>query len=162
MDLTTVCFLGAKPKSMRTVIIVLSLFPCHSTLFVPIRVCKTYVPVRLASFLRANIEMTGNSHCTWEAVDSSVSGRIMEKYFSANMTLNQTCELFLIEGVPSAAMLYHKNNQFGMPVVDSFHLNKGLLLLFGAASTMRRTLYRRYKHITTEHARSKCEFLNCP
>lgn len=96
--------------------------------------------------------------CAWEEVDCSVSARVMHRYFGAKVRNGQSCEIFMIEGVPAAAMLYtHKKH--GVPVVDSFAINKGLMLMFDAGPSMRCKLYRKYRRLGIQHAKHRQDFL---
>jgi hypothetical protein len=123
-------------------------------------VMRRDVPTPFARFMRSHVQM--HASCTWTSVDPQQSPRVMDRYFGTEVCAAQTCEVFLIEGVPAAAMLYTSNTTHGMPVVDSFHFNKGLLLLFDAGSCMRSMLYRRYPRLNTTVASHRVDFLTCP
>lgn len=121
------------------------------------------IPVPFARFVRSHIHMRSTlCHSAWTSVDPQQSRRVMDRYFGTGVLSVQACEVFLIEGVPAAAMLYTHNTTQGMPVVDSFHFNKGLLLLFDAGPSMRSLLYRRYPRLDTNSAKRRVEFLACP
>ena len=100
-----------------------------------------------------------DSRCWWDTVAERMTKRLMHSYFNVDANTSQSCEVFLIEGVPAAAMLYTENNTHGVPIVDSFHLNRALLVLFDGGSHMRKQLYDRYKHITVRKAENRDDFL---
>lgn len=83
----------------------------------------------------------------------------MDEYFNTEITNDQRCEIFCIEGVPAASMLYKTTNANGGPVVDAFHLNKGLVLLFDAGPHMRHQLYKRHSLADIQHATNRNDFL---
>ena len=121
------------------------------------------IPVPLARFIRSSVVTcsTNSIRYEWEPVDDEMVPRAMDRYFGVKAASNQSCELFLIEDVPAAAMMYTVNNTQEMPDVDSFHLNKGLLILFDAGSHMCTMLYKRYNHITMQNALNANEFRSC-
>lgn len=82
----------------------------------------------------------------------------MDTYFNVAVNHTQACEVFLIEGVPAAAMLYTET-RYGMPVVDAFVFNKGLLLMFDVGPHMRAYLYKRYDGLVIQHAIGRTAFL---
>ena len=94
----------------------------------------------------------------WENLKSQKS-RIIEKYFDKKISENAKCEIFCIEGVPAACMIYNKTNDFDDPVVESFFLNKGMLLMFDGGSKMRSELYKRYKNVNLRYAENRNDFL---
>lgn len=116
------------------------------------------VPVRFAKFLRSSVILR-EAHCEWVAVDDCVSKAAMKRYFGVDMKEEQSCELFLIEGVPAASMLYTLNNTHGAPLADSFHINHGLLELFDAADHMRLKLWSKYTNLSAKYAYNRMEFL---
>ena len=97
----------------------------------------------------------------WVDVDGSSKMRVMDRFFGTSVDSEQTCNVFLIEGVPSAAMLYTRNNTHGTPIVDSFYLNHGMLLLYDGGAAMRSSLYRRYRRISILGSSNVDEFLAC-
>ena len=96
--------------------------------------------------------------CRWERINFAQRARVMDTYFNVVVNHTQACEVFLIEGVPAAAMMYTET-RFGMPVVDAFAFNKGLLLMFDAGPHMRACLYKRYDGLVTQHAIGRTAFL---
>ena len=108
---------------------------------------------------RSNV--VASDRCGWENVEAAMAPRVMERYFGVPVDVSQECDVFLVEGVPAASMLYKKK---GMKlVVDEFHLNEGMLLLFDAGNAMRRELYRRYKQgVVTRHAVNRDRFMQIP
>lgn len=119
------------------------------------------VPTHLSRYLRANIHMKVNFHGKWEKIDPDplMTARVVDRYFGTAVAQGQFAEAFLIEGVPAALMLYTANNTHDMPIVDSFHMNKGLLCLFNASSEMRVQLHSRYGRLTVSRAANADDFL---
>lgn len=99
---------------------------------------------------------------SWIKVHSEASSdRIIEFYFGKKKRDSQKCELFLTEGVPCAAMLYSSSNSHGMPIVESFLFNEGLMLLYDVGPLMRRALYKKYRSITVRNATNLGRFISC-
>ncbi len=94
----------------------------------------------------------------WETV-TETKEIVMLKYFEQTINTSQKCEIFCIEGVPAASMLYTDINDKKNPLVYSFHINKELIMLFDAGPYMRLTLYKRYKHIDIKNAINKNDFI---
>tara|TARA_B100000214_G_scaffold374194_1_gene356294 strand:- start:5558 stop:5890 length:333 start_codon:yes stop_codon:yes gene_type:complete len=94
----------------------------------------------------------------WEDIEFKKS-RIIDKYFDKKIDKDSKCEIFCIEGVPAACMIYNKTNEFDNPIVDSFYLNKGMLLMFDGGSKMRSELYKRYRNVNIRHAKNRNDFL---
>ena len=88
--------------------------------------------------------------------------RIMDRYFAVNPPDKYSCDIFVIEGVPAAAILYNTTNAAGQPNVESIHLNPGLLMLFDASQQMRDSLNILYDNIDLSRARGVEAFLSCP
>ena len=117
--------------------------------------------VPLARCLRANIVMEALP-CEWVSVDRDVTTRVMARYFGVTAHPRHSCDLFTIRGVPAASMLYMIRRN-GQVVVDEFHLNPGILLLFDASEPMRRQLHARYTNkLVTRHAVNLARFLEMP
>lgn len=73
------------------------------------------VSVPLAQYARRNFLMTGegcNCYCGWEPV-GDMKVPVMQRFFEVQVGPEQTCELFLIEGVPAASMVYNETNMMG-------------------------------------------------
>ena len=101
--------------------------------------------------------------CQWYGVDSEMVSSVMHRYFTVNITSNHSCDLFLIEGVPAAAMLYNQDEDRCVLRAQAFYLNYALLLLFDAGEQMRLQLYRRYNRtLNVQHAANLKEFTQCP
>ena len=83
----------------------------------------------------------------------------MKTYFGTDVAASQQCEVFCIDGVPAASLLYNTTNAHGDPVVESFHLNKGLILMFDAGDYMRATLFERHPLTDARYARNRNDFL---
>ena len=97
--------------------------------------------------------------CNWEKIrDGKLA--VMKKCFGVDMDPCLECELFCVDGVPTASMLYEKTSlSSGGPVVNAFHFQKGRLLMFDAGPHMRRQLFARYKKVCIEGALNKEDFL---
>lgn len=100
--------------------------------------------------------------CEWVSPALNTSNRVMQTYFEVELRPEQSCEIFLVEGVPAASMVFDRIDEHGAPLVEAFHLNKAMLLLFDAASHMRRLLCRRYESLDLQHATNRDEFLFLP
>ena len=92
-------------------------------------------------------------YCNWEVVNDT-KFIVMDKYFGQHIEKNQKCEVFCIEGVPAASMIYTNQNKNKNPIVDAFYTNKAMLLLFDGGSHMREKLLKKYKHIDIQHAKN--------
>jgi hypothetical protein len=99
------------------------------------------------------------AYFTWESVDPRIQTRILDKYFGEPIDSTQKCDIFCIEGIPAASLIYTNTTKNGDPIVDSFCLNKGLLLMFDAGKQMRTHLSGRYKNIDMQHAKNRNDFL---
>jgi len=121
------------------------------------------VPLPVAQILRANIDMSSNCRCKWQKIDATMVPRIMQRYFACDASKGRSCEVFLVEGVPAAAMLYSVSDIDGTTLmVESFHLNKGLLLLFNVAPQMRSQLFKRHRRLRVRDAHNLDDFRSCP
>ena len=91
------------------------------------------LPMRLESHSRA-----------WYTVaDHSLVPRLVKTYRDA--AVGQTaCDLFLIDGVPAACLLYDAVHVDGSPCVNAIHMNKALIMMFDAGDAMRTELIGRY------------------
>lgn len=107
---------------------------------------------------KTQMRMMCSCECAWEEVDT-MKQQIMKKYFEVNVDEAQTCEIFLVEGVPAASLLYKKKNAAGGPIIDSFHLNKAMILLFDAGPHMRHKLFQRHRRVDLQHATNRNDFL---
>ena len=103
--------------------------------------------------------MNCDCRCNWEELDTHMKYRIIDKYFGEDIRNDENCELFCIEGIPAACMIYNQTNSRGAPVADRFHLNKAFLLLFDAGHHMRSKLYKRHPHIDLQYAENRNEFM---
>lgn len=147
-----------------TVMLTLVALLAASEGFVASAMRRRDMPIPLARYLRSNVIFNHDNicrhHCEWVTVDSGVSGNVMHRYFNVcDMRPTQSCELFLIEGVPAASMLYTINNTRGGPMVDSFHLNRGLLMLFDGGHLMRSKLRSRHSYLNTRFALNRMDYL---
>lgn len=99
-------------------------------------------------------------HCKWETVERGAWTRsVMRRFFRVDVPSDIQCDLFLIEGVPAASMLYEHTDRVGVPIATGFHINKGLLFLFDAGDTMRAQLFRRYATVQTLNVTNSLEFM---
>ena len=103
--------------------------------------------------------MNCNCQCNWEKLDTGMKFNIINKYFDKRLSKDDKCEIFCIEGIPAACMVYNTTNIYDQPIANSFHLNKAFLLLFDAGPHMRSKLYKRYKHIDIRNAENRNEFM---
>ena len=102
-----------------------------------------------------------NAHTSlgqWETLDVD-KYRVMDVYFDVKVSKNQKCDIFSIEGVPAASMVYTNIDAPDSPVVDAFYLNKALLLLFDAGAAMRTKLASRYSRVNMKNALNRNEFM---
>ena len=88
--------------------------------------------------------------------------RVMERYFAVKANASQSCEVFLVDGVPTASMLFTEQDEKRRTTVQEFHINKGMVLLFDVGSEMRRSLYARHKTLCVRDALNRDEFLLIP
>ena len=96
----------------------------------------------------------------WEPIAHDSVSRIMDKYFGADVRTGNRCELFLINGVPAASMVYSAQDRRGRPIVDAFHINTGFVTMFDAGAAMRKELFKRYGTVKLDDAENKEVFLN--
>lgn len=95
----------------------------------------------------------------WHTVtEEALVPKLMKTYFDANVE-PQTCDLFLIDGVPAASLVYVFVDPRGSPLVDEVYLNKGLIMMFDAGPTMRARLWERYGSIHVWNAARHADFL---
>lgn len=118
------------------------------------------VPMWLAKGVHSH--MTLNTHpvtCEWKTVeDDNLVPQIMHRYFGVDVRRGKNCDLFLIEGVPAASIVYDKLCG-KLPLIEEFHANKGMILLFDAGPRMRKELYRRYGPINLKDTENKDDLL---
>lgn len=115
-------------------------------------------PVPVARFPRTIIGMNQQRY-EWRSVDSELASSVARRYFDTEIPAaeNKIFEVYLIEGVPAAAMLCSGSSK----KVDAFHLNLDLLILFDAADDMRAKFYARYGNFSVEYAQNAHIFLSC-
>ena len=108
-------------------------------------------PLLLAKYLSDKIEMsTYGCRCLWTEVDDTMSSFIVRKYFGAEPK-SLSCQVFLIEGIPAACLLYNKVPS-REPDIEEIHINESMILRFDAGPAMRNLLYRKHKNINMSHA----------
>lgn len=105
---------------------------------------------------------SSRSSCEWVTVDSEKIQYVMAHFFEVQCADRQNCDVFLVDGVPAASMTFTDKMIDGSPVVESFHLNRELLLLHDAGPAMRLLLYRRYPTIDVARADDAHAFLVGP
>lgn len=93
----------------------------------------------------------------WEHVNAS-KHHIVDRFFDQTVSAEKQCEVFCIEGVPAACMIFTHTPQ-GSLTAEVFHLNVAILSLFDAGAQMRSSLYKRYPRVNIRHARNRREFL---
>lgn len=117
------------------------------------------VPMWLAKGVSSHMSL--NTHlvtCEWTPIeDPRLTPRIMDRYFGVSVSLGKACDLFLIEGVPAAAIIYEKSET--RPKVEEFHANKGMILLFDVGPHMRKSLYSLYGPIDLSDTMNKDDLL---
>ena len=117
------------------------------------------IPLSLARYLRASTSRIDlRSRARWTTLPSNTIPRVMSRHFGVAASQDDNCDVFSIEGVPAAAMIY--SNSSIMPSPKAFYVNKGLLLLFDASPLMRAQLYSRYKKLSIGNARNGNLFLS--
>ena len=118
---------------------------------------RTSVPLAFADLMKGVVDVKLLER-KWTGVEDSTQVPLfMSRYFNVDAHSSQ-CELFVISGVPAAAMLYDKTDRRGRPVVKEFHMNKGLLVMFQAGPSMRLELFKRFGGVHTTRARNSLEF----
>ena len=85
---------------------------------------------------------------------------IVRAYFNESIKNSAACEIFCLRNVPVACMTYTSVNTNNAPIVDAFHFDRDLILLFDVGRTMRTKLYRRYRHVNVDRAVNRGFFLN--
>ena len=120
------------------------LFLLHSTTFS----FASFYGSRIISKIDTKSSISSSICCNWEEVNYYAKNRIVKTYFEQNVDEKQNCDIFCIDGVPAACMLYKNNTQDLMRQikVDAFYINKGLILCFDAGSHMRHKLYKRHTY----------------
>lgn len=120
-----------------------------------------HAPLGLANYIRSNAIQDSipchRSRCLWSKVDDTMADVVVRKYFNADSKF-LSCEVFMIEGVPSACMLY-KANASGQSDIKEFHFNESMLLMFDAGPPMRKLLRQKYKNIDISRAMNRDKFL---
>lgn len=112
-------------------------------------------PVRMALSQQPLMWAPPPFRSEWECV-SDAKNPILKKYFDAEMDTLYSLDVFCVEGVPAAAMIYCEVWQKAF--VHEFHLNKGLLMLYDAGPQMRTQLFDRHRNLVTERARNEVCF----
>tara|TARA_B100001057_G_C22725387_1_gene901497 strand:- start:544 stop:864 length:321 start_codon:yes stop_codon:yes gene_type:complete len=104
------------------------------------------------------MQLNSNINYEWYVVESNnLIPRIMNRYFSVKAGTEYKCDLFLVEGVPCASFLYNKVN--GKTIIEEFHLNKGMALLFDAGPHMRKKLYTHHHSLDLSRIHNKNDIL---
>ena len=120
-----------------------------------------HVSLTSTGFTRNNVIQPHMSlaerRCVWTQVNETMSALVVHKYFGATPK-SLTCDVFLIEGVPAACVLYRRNHT-EVTVIDEIHVNKAMLLMFDAGPIMRTLLHKRHKHVDLSNSINRDEFL---
>ena len=117
-----------------------------------------HAPLGLATHIRSNeVRGCSESRCLWSEIDDTMTDFVVRKYFNVDSNF-LSCEVFLIEGVPAACMLYRPTKS-GQPDVKEFHFNDSMLLMFDAGAPMRKLLRKKYKNIDLSRAINRDKFL---
>lgn len=95
----------------------------------------------------------------WDVLYNSTKTNVVQAFFNEKIWDSQECEVFSIDGVPAACMVYSSYNAHNAPVVDAFFFNKGLFLLYDAGPCMRRRLFRKHSLISIQRAINRATFL---
>ena len=67
-----------------------------------------------------------NCEYGWEKVNN-LKHQVMDNFFGQHIDKDQKCEVFCIEGVPAASMVYKNTNSHGEPFVDAFFINRAMI-----------------------------------
>lgn len=97
----------------------------------------------------------------WETICSApMTSRIVKRHFSASLVQASSCDLFLVDGVPAAAILFDSCDEQHSALANGFFLNKGLLLMFDAARDLPSEIAARYGRLAAaEQALNWCDFV---
>lgn len=117
--------------------------------------------VSLAKITSKTMQYSPKSdNCHWLNVTQS-KHLVMDRYFGQVVKRDQQCDVFCIQGIPAASMLYTTCQD--VIKVDAFHLNEGMIVLCDAGPDMRSTFFARCaeenKRIDIRDARNRDEFL---
>ena len=84
--------------------------------------------------------------------------RIVGDSFGKRIKEEERCDIFYIESVPAACMVYCGGT---LPVVKAFYVKKSFIFLFDAGPCMRSKLYEKNGVLDTSHAENLNDFLTC-
>ena len=117
------------------------------TLMVPcsilnIRRRRYYLPMNVAKIIKPLMSERCSCNYHWKGVNT-LEYCILGRDFKDCITNRDKCDVFCIQGVPAASMVYKIDEEKGV-VVKAFYLNEGLLFLFDAGPYMRSELKKRY------------------
>ena len=107
-------------KKMQTIFLLL-LLPSLNECFLS---RHRQLPLHLVKYLKSNIETKSDYSCEWEETSRRMKRRIIDKYFGENINEYDKCELFCVQGIPAACMIYNRTNSYDQPIANSFYLNK--------------------------------------
>lgn len=104
-----------------------------------------------------------NVYSNWQHLPQHRAPSILHRFFDIRVDEYDEIqtELFCIEGIPAAAILFNDTNSYGDPNVSAIILNKGLILMFDAGEAMRKQLFTRHRYITLRHAHNRDFFFSC-
>jgi len=116
------------------------------------------VPMFFAKNLSKSITIKTDFTYEWSTPENkNIVPGVMNRYFGANVGTENDCDLFLIEGVPAASIIYNKRND--KTIVEEFHINKGMMCLLDAGVYMRKELYNRHGSIDLKNVENKKDLL---
>ena len=121
------------------------------------------LPYKTAAYLRSRVICNERSfvgpRCAWTAVHETMVDHVNKKYFGINPQAGWNCDVFLIEGVPAASLLYETSENTNVTIAREFVLNKAVFLMFDAGPCMRKLLYKRHKKLDTRLCKNKTDIL---
>ena len=107
-----------------------------------------------------NERSLGETRCLWTSLDPTMVQHVNAMYFKAHPREEWRCDIFLVEGVPAASLLYDGfDAHTHMPLAKEFYMRKSLLLLFDAGPCMCQLLFKRYKHLDMRTCINRDELL---
>jgi len=133
----------------------------HHKMHIPILLFASYASLQGVPRSPNPRAMALSTHTfAWDNVmDVAVKQRLLHTYFDKRVHGEDPgCEIFSIDRVPAACMLFYNVDVSGSCIVHEFRMNKGLLLMFDAGHDMRRTFYERHPRAVVEGAKGFAAF----
>lgn len=132
----------------------------YSSVFIFISSFHTPIKSIPLTLVNKNIFMNHDKiNTNWETLGSE-KYRIVERYFKKRIDNNDNCDIFCIEGIPSACIIYKNIDTDNNPIIQSIYINKGIFIIFDVGKEMRDTFFSRYKGIQIGDIESKGFFLS--